>query len=146
MLVESSSKLWQIPDSGLINLIVLVTECFYFCPSSDKLSQINLSLLQTADVSGTTFMFILHWQPACESTGASCQNNTFMDRWLEDAWEAYTSFTTTNISDTSVNFFFFFKLNRHFVAEKYPKYLAKCPTTPLFKKLTKTKKTGFQDL
>lgn len=145
MLVESSSKLWQIPDSGLINLIVLVTECFYFCPSSDKLSQINLSLLQTADVSGTTFMFILHWQPACESTGTSCQNNTFMDRWLEDAWEAILV-SQRRIFQILLSIFFFLKLNRHFVAEKYPKYLAKCPTTPLFKKLTKTKKTGFQDL
>lgn len=75
------SKLWQIPNSGLINLILWVTECFYFFPDSDELSQINLSLPQTADVSGAIFMSILNVignviRPTCKSTGASCVSNT----------------------------------------------------------------------
>lgn len=52
-----------------------------------------------------------------KSTGTPCQNNTFMDRWLKVCERLHVS-----IFDI---FFFFFEQNRHFVAEKYPKYLSR---------------------
>lgn len=61
---------------------------FLFLQSSDELSHTKKpphSLLQTADVSCTTFKSILNLigsviRPTCKSTGASSQNNTFMDK------------------------------------------------------------------
>lgn len=76
----------------------------------------------------TTFMFILNWRPACTPSGASCQNNALMDRWLGSC-----SLMTMNISDTACDICL---LMPHYVAGKYPKYLAWHPTRLPLEKLT----------
>lgn len=123
------SILWKIADSRFISLIVLVTEGFCFFPhcaetSFNKQAFHCRRLLMSR---ATTFMFILNWRPACTPSGASCQNNALMDRWLGSC-----CLMTMNILDTCD----ICLLMPHYVAGKYPKYLAWSPTRLPLEKLT----------